>query len=58
VLGRAVRPNEIWAANIGFIFGGTCFSCIYTLMYSSLCGGIKKNEMGTVYNTQGQWKGA
>jgi len=27
-------------------------------MYSSLCVGIKKNEMGAEYNTQGQRKGA
>jgi len=33
-------------ANIGIILGGTSFSCIYTLIYSSLCGGIKKNVMG------------
>jgi len=48
----------MWVANIGIIFGGSSFSCIYTLIYPSLCGGIKKNEMGSVYNTQGERKGA
>jgi hypothetical protein len=58
VLGTALRPNKIWVANIGIKFGRTSFSCIYTLMYSSLCGGNNKNEMGAVYyNTQGQMKG-
>jgi hypothetical protein len=39
-----VRPSKIWVANIGIIFGGTYFSCIYRLMYSSLCGGLKKKR--------------
>jgi hypothetical protein len=58
VLGTAVRLNKIWVANIGIIFGIISLSCIYTLRYSSLCGGINKNEIGAVYNTQGQIKGA